>query len=97
MAMAKDFDETVAEIKQETFDTFKSSRNVWIIEERGAEFIVHRWTPGGVGAANDYPTLRKAVARLLQLLKVGPVAPQTWPEEVCIGNVTVDSDAVPSN
>jgi len=26
----------------------------------------------------------------LQLLKTGPLAPQTWPEEVCIGSVDIN-------
>jgi hypothetical protein len=90
-------EETIAEIKRETFDVFKDSRSVWIIEERGAEFIVHRWHGSeakfgaGVGPSSDYPTLRKAAARFLQLLGTGPVAPQTWPEEVCIGTVTTEA------
>jgi hypothetical protein len=33
----------------------------------------------------DYPTKRLAIARILQLLDLGPVAPQTHPESVCIG------------
>lgn len=91
-------DETISEIKQETFDAFKNSSRVWIIEERGAEFIVHTWygptwkNGAGVGPASTYPTLRKAAARLLQLLGTGPVAPQTWPERVCIGSVNMEPD-----
>ena len=83
--------ETIAEIKRETFDIFKDSPHVWIIEERGAEFIVHTWcgkdhvNGPGVGPATSYPTLRKAAARFLQMLGVGAVAPQTWPEDICIG------------
>ena len=86
--------DTIAKIKRETFDCFKDSRNVWIIEERGAEYTVHRWHGSdaqygaGVGPPSTYPSLRKATARLLQLLGTGPVAPQTWPEDVCIGSVT---------
>lgn len=86
-------EEEIAKIKRDTFETFKDSRRVWIIEERVAEFIVHNWTGedaphgAGVGPGSSYPTLRKAAARLLQLLHVGPVAPQTWPESVCIGSI----------
>lgn len=86
-----DPEKIIDDIKRETFDTFKTSRNVWIVEERGSEFIVHSWSGNdakhgpGVGPPNGYPTLRKAGARLLQLLGVGAVAPQTWPEEVCVG------------
>lgn len=86
-------DEEVAQIKRDTFDAFKDSRNVWIIEERGADFIVHSWNGengAGVGPPSSYPTLRKAAARLMQLLHVGPVAPQTWPEAVCIGTINMD-------
>jgi len=89
----------VEEIKRETFDVFKGSRRVWMIEERGAEFIVHSWSGvgwqngDGVGPPSTYPTLRKAAARLLQLLGTGPVAPQTWPEEVCIGEIVTEDGA----
>jgi hypothetical protein len=89
------FEEEIAKMKAEHFATFKDSRRVWIIEERGADFVIHNWSLGGVGPTSTYPTLRKAAARLLQLLHTGPVAPQTWPEEVCIGSVTLD-DASPS-
>jgi len=89
-------DEEIAQFKRNTFDALKDSRQVWIIEERGADFIVHTWNGPdyvhgeGIGPPSSYPTLRKAAARLLQLLHVGPVAPQTWPEEVCVGSVTME-------
>jgi hypothetical protein len=92
------FDEEIAQIKRDTFDFFKDSRRVWIVEERGAEFIVHDWMgPSyvhgpGVAPASVYPTLRKAAARLMQLFAVGPVAPQTWPEKVCIGSITTSPE-----
>lgn len=85
---------TVSEIKDETFARLKSARQLWMIEECGASFIVHQWTGEewingeGVAPSSEYPTLRKAAARLLQLLHIGPVAPQTWPEEACLGEVT---------
>lgn len=78
------FEEETAKIKAEQFAVFKDSPHVWIIEERAADFIIHSWAPGGVGPTSSYPTLRKAASRLLQLLNIGPVAPQTWPEEVYI-------------
>ncbi len=90
-------DEEITQIKRDTFAVFAGSRRVWIIEERGAEFIVHSWSGddwqngSGVGPASTYPTLRKAAARLLQLLGIGPVAPQTWPENICIGSVDVEA------
>jgi hypothetical protein len=89
-------DDEIAQIKRETFEGLADARRVWIIEERGADFIVHAWSGpasefgAGVAPASGYPTLRKAVARLLQLLHVGPVAPQTWPEDICIGQVSIE-------
>lgn len=88
----------ILQFKQRTFDVFKNSRRVWLIEERGAEFIVHAWDGPdgefgpGVGPPTSYPTLRKAAARLLQILHVGPVAPQMHPEEACIGSITTAAD-----
>lgn len=94
--MTKTPDEEIAEIKRETFESFKDSRRVWIIEERGADYIVHTWHNDqygvGVGPTSSYLTLRKAASRLLQLLSVGVVAPQTWPEEIGIGNIHVDNE-----
>lgn len=92
-------DEEIAQIKRETFERLRTARQLWIIEERGAEFIVHQWTGAewkngaGVGPPTGYPTLRKAAARLLQLLGTGAVAPQTWPEDIGIGNVTLAEGA----
>ena len=89
-------DQEINQIKQEHFDRFRDSRRVWMIEECGVEYVVHSWSGreaefgAGVGPSSSYPTLRKAAARLLQLLHCGPVAPQTWPEEICIGSVTME-------
>jgi len=35
------------------------------------------------------PTSRTIVARLMQLMRIGPVAPQTEPEDICIGTVWI--------
>lgn len=48
-------------------------------------------------SGNSWPqtkktTARQVVARLMQLLEIGPVAPQIHPEEVCIGEVTIKQD-----
>jgi hypothetical protein len=45
---------------------------------------------GNVWPTTEKATARLIVARLSQLLAIGPVAPQTTPEEVCIGGVTYD-------
>lgn len=88
----------ISDIKQETFERIKNARRVWIVEECGADFVVHTWSGPdaqygpGVGPPHEYPTLRKAAARLLQVMEVGAVAPQTWPENVCIGSVNIGED-----
>lgn len=97
--MMTDHDRVIDEIKVDTFERFLlGARRVWIIEENPlGDFTVHSWSGpegkhgAGVAPAAAYPTLRKAAARLLQLLETGPVAPQTWPEDVCIGTVTIES------
>lgn len=42
---------------------------------------------GNVWPPTEKRSARAIVARLSQLLEIGPVAPQTTPEEVCIGAV----------
>jgi hypothetical protein len=58
-----------------------------IIEERDGEFVIHQHTAESVFPQVSYPTGRLAAARILQLLHVGPVAPQTHPERAQIGGV----------
>jgi hypothetical protein len=68
-------------------------RRLWaIIDMPNGQFRVYEQTHDGVGPPTEYPSLRKAAARLLQLLGVGAVAPQTWPESICIGHVKTKSD-----
>ena len=59
----------------------------WFIVEIDGQYEAHEWTPTGVAPPSTYPTRRAAVARLMQLMRVGPVAPQTHPEEACIGEI----------
>jgi hypothetical protein len=42
---------------------------------------------GNVWPTTVKPNAREAVARLMQLLQIGPVAPQIKPEKVCIGSI----------
>jgi hypothetical protein len=79
---------TVDEIKAQHFERLKGE-HVWLVVENGNGWEVHEWLPDGVCPPASYDTKRKAASRLLQLLRTGPVAPQTWPEKVCIGFVSV--------
>lgn len=48
---------------------------------------------GNVWPPTEKATARLIVARLSQLLEIGPVAPQTTPESVCIGQVFIEPDS----
>jgi len=50
----------------------------WTVSERRGESVYPQ---------TSYPTARLAVARILQLLDLGPVGPQKHPERICIGFV----------
>ncbi len=50
-------------------------------------WTVHMHGPDSVHPQIQYATPQEAVARVMQLLKTGPVDPQTWPERVCVGSV----------
>ena len=83
----------IREIRSE-YHTAWLNRKVWAISENDdGTFTVHQHDTEGVAPPTTYPTLRKAAARLLQLLKTGPVPPQTWPERV---EITL-ADPSPSN
>lgn len=51
----------------------------WLIEQESGT--------GSTWPAITKPSKRAAIARLLQLVDVGPVAPQIEPESVCIGSI----------
>lgn len=52
---------------------------------RGWDVIEHH-SDGSVFPTTSYPNAAKAAARVLQLMELTqPIAPQDWPEEVCIG------------
>lgn len=83
-------EQEIEEIKNATFKKFKNAKQTWILEDYGAGFILHTWTPDGVAPPTSYASKREIASRLLQLLQIGPVAPQTWPEEVCISSVNME-------
>jgi hypothetical protein len=51
----------------------------WLIEQESGS--------GSTWPAITKPTKRAAIARLMQLVDIGPVAPQLEPESVCIGSI----------
>jgi hypothetical protein len=58
----------------------------WIIVEEGdGTYSIHEHMIDGVAPPTVKPDKRSVAARLLQLLQIGPVAPQYYPQEHCIG------------
>jgi len=83
-------DDEVEFIRSENLSRIaKAHRTLMVVEIDGC-FEVHDHTPTGVSPVSVYQSKQKAAARLLQLLKIGPVAPQTWPEVACIGKIDTD-------
>ena len=50
------------------------------VVERNGEWVVIQHMRDGVAPQTGYPTARLAMSRMLQLMRIGPVAPQTHPE-----------------
>lgn len=82
----------VEAIQREHLDSWRG-RKLWaIVDMPDGSYAVYHQDAQNVAPQSNYPTLRQAAARLLQLLGTGAVAPQTWPESVCIGHVEISKD-----
>lgn len=81
-----EIDFEIAEIQTESAARLAHKRFIAIVEEAGGTFsVVQHNGPGGVAPTSSYPSAKLAAARVLQLLSLGPVAPQAHPEKVCVG------------
>lgn len=87
-------EEYIAKIQRENLLSHVG-RSLWaVIDLPNGRFGVYSQTVGGVAPLTEYNTKRQAVARFLQLVGTGPVAPQTWPENIEVGYVrTRDENA----
>lgn len=90
-----DMDDEIKEIAQENREGWVGLSLVAIVE-RGGKFEVHQHSVDGVAPVSKYKTARLAVSRVAQLLKTGPIAPQTHPEKVCIGKIGI-TPGIPEN
>ena len=81
-------DEEIEAIRWENLKRITKARRTIMVVEIDGKFEVHDHSPTGIAPCSEYESKQKAAARVLQLLHIGPVAPQTWPEIACIGNVT---------
>ena len=80
-------DAEVEKFKADYFEAFRP-REMWaIVDLPNGKFGVYWHSAESVGPLSEYNTKRQAAARLLQMLQCGPVAPQTWPEAICVGTI----------
>lgn len=87
-----DLDPEIVEMQNAYHEEFRRKRR-WIIVEEADGYSMHEWSIDGVAPPSAYPTKRQVAARLLQLFHIGPVAPQTWPESVCIGSISIEEES----
>lgn len=84
-------DNEIAEIARENREAWAGREVIAIVKEADG-YSVHHHTADSVAPSSSYPDKRLAAARVLQLLHVGPVAPQSHPETACIGTVSITPD-----
>ena len=60
---------------------------IYTITETSDGFALEEQCGENILPQTHKATAREVIARLMQIMNVGPVAPQTFPEEVCIGYV----------
>lgn len=59
----------------------------WMIIETANGYEVHQHTADSVFPPTLYRNKRDAAARVLQLLGIGPVGPQSYAEKICLGKI----------
>jgi hypothetical protein len=78
-------------IRREHFDRWQGKRMIAMIWHDDG-FEIYEQTAESTMPPSRYDTLRKAASRILQLLGIGPVAPQTHPEVACLGSISVEDE-----
>jgi len=68
----------------------------WLIIDMGDHFTLREMSQDSVMPPCDKQTKREIAARLLQVMEIGPVAPQNFPEEIGI-NMINDKRVGPAN
>ena len=66
-----------------------SEHTIYTITETSDGFVIEEQCGENILPQTHKATAREVIARLMQIMNVGPVAPQTFPEEVCIGYVKI--------
>lgn len=76
----------IRQMQDEWHDSWRAKRR-WIVVEEADGYSIHEHTADSIAPPFTYPNKRLLASRFLQLLGVGPVAPQTHPEQVCVGTI----------
>lgn len=84
-------DADITEMQNHWYRLWRNKRRWIIVEEGDGTFSIHEHMIDGVAPPTVKPSKREVAARLLQLLGIGPVAPQDYPEEVCVGTIEYES------
>lgn len=84
-------DDDIVDFQKHVLVSLAGRPMVAVVEREDGTFDVYQQNAGGVAPTSSYPNKRLAASRLLQLLGIGPVAPQTHPETACIGIVSSDN------
>lgn len=79
------FYKEVTHIQDEWNESWRDKKRWIIVEEENGAYSIHEHTKDGVAPPCIKPDKRSMASRFLQLLQISPVAPQTHPEEACIG------------
>lgn len=77
----------ISEMQADYYARWRNKRRWIIVDEEDGTFSIHEHMKDGVAPPIVKPNKREVAARLLQLLEIGPVAPQSYPEEICIGYI----------
>lgn len=85
-------DPEVEAMKTGYYDRWRDRELVVIERVPDAGWVVHWHMEDSIAPPSEYATKREAVARVMQLMQTGVVAPQTRPESVCVGTVFTEAD-----
>ena len=88
----------VSELQDEYNAHARDNRRWLIMEEPDGRYSIVDMSKDGIGPKIIKSDKRGVAARLLQLLDLGPVAPQDYPEEICVSDIEYKSaDILPLN
>ena len=81
-------DAEMNEIQAHWNASWRNKRRWIIVDDEDGTFSIHEHTADSVCPPITKPNKRDAAARLLQCMELGPVAPQDYPERICVGEIT---------